>query len=139
MPAEGFISPIQPLVVTAPARVPDQPWQPGHRGIDIASHVDAPVRTPADGVVTFAGTVVDRAVVSVRHANGLTSSVEPVRATVTVGDHVPRGAEIGRVTAERGHCAPATCVHWGVRRDDTYIDPLDVLEGYGPVRLLEVG
>jgi len=27
-------------------------------------------------------------------------------------------------------------VHWGLRLDGVYVDPLDYLEGFGPVRLL---
>ena len=29
-----------------------------------------------------------------------------------------------------------TCLHWGARRGDTYLDPLSLLRPLGPVRLL---
>jgi len=86
--------------------------------------------------VTFAGMVVDRGVVTVRHAGGLVSSVEPILSSVAQGDAVGVGDPLGTVSDERGHCAPATCLHWGVRRNGEYINPLDVLDGFGPVRLL---
>ena len=39
------------------------------------------------------------------------------------------------VAATPGHCAPATCLHWGVLRGETYLDPL-VLVGAVRVMLL---
>src|SRR5690606_40582057 len=44
---------------------PPAPYAAGHRGIDIRSSPAAEVRAPADGVVHFAGVVVDRAVLSI--------------------------------------------------------------------------
>jgi hypothetical protein len=41
-----------------------------------------------------------------------------------VGTAVARGGRIGEVTSTAGHCAPKTCVHWGVLRGETYLDPL---------------
>jgi hypothetical protein len=72
----------------------------------------------------------------VRHTDGLISSVEPVLPDVVTGDVVTEGMLLGTVSDERGHCAPPTCLHWGVRDHGVYINPLDVLEGFGPVRLL---
>ena len=46
------------------------------------------------------------------------------------------GTAVGTVGRDPGHCAPRTCVHWGVRAGDTYVDPLDLLAGFGPVVLL---
>ena len=51
----------------------DQPtsvWSPGHRGIDIAAVPAGEVPAPDDGVVHFAGPVVDRPVLSIGHAGG---------------------------------------------------------------------
>jgi murein DD-endopeptidase MepM/ murein hydrolase activator NlpD len=80
--------------------------------------------------------VVNRPVVSVRHAGGLVSSLEPVDASVAVGDVVGVGDALGTVSPAAGHCAPAVCVHWGLRRDGNYVNPLDYLTGFGQVRLL---
>jgi len=125
-----------PLELERPFRAPPTPWGAGHRGVDLASSVGAVVRSPGAGVVTFAGTVVDRGVVVVAHPGGLRSSLEPVEASVSVGDVVAALDEVGAVQDARGHCAPEVCVHWGVRRGEVYLDPLDVLRGFGPVRLL---
>lgn len=125
-----------PLDLARPFDGPAEPWLPGHRGVDLHAQVNQTVVSPGSGVVTFAGTVVDRSVVVVQHPNGLRSSLEPVDALVGVGDAVEPGQAIGTLQDVPGHCAPHACVHWGVRRGDDYVDPLDVLTGFGPIRLL---
>lgn len=135
-PAAPYLSPVEPMQAESLARIPLQDWLPGHRGIDLATVAGAAVTAPAPGTVTFAGTVVDREVITITHVDGARSSLEPVTATVEVGDRVVAGQPVGSVSDAAGHCAPATCVHWGVRVGERYVDPLDVLEGFGPVRLL---
>ncbi len=111
-------------------------WGPGHRGIDIAARVGARVVAPRPGVVVFVGTVVDRGVVTLRHAGGLRTSLEPVSATVVVGQSVTAGEEIGVVSPDRAHCPG--CLHWGVRAGTDYVDPLSLL-AREPVVLLPAG
>ncbi|MGV1008161.1 MAG: peptidoglycan DD-metalloendopeptidase family protein [Dermatophilaceae bacterium] len=106
---------------------PDVTWGAGHRGVDLAAAPGGPVRAPTDGVVSFAGVVAGRDVVVVAHADGLRSTFEPVLATQPVGTRVAQGDVVGVVTASPGHCAPTTCVHWGVLRGSSYLDPLGFL------------
>lgn len=123
---------------------PASRWSAGHRGVDLAAPPGEPVLSPASGVVTFAGPVAGRGVVTVLHEDGRRSSVEPVTATVRVGDRVAARARIGQLqrapVGYEAHCAPASCLHWGVRetRDgaERYVDPLTLLDGAGPVVLL---
>lgn len=115
---------------------PPQPWAAGHRGVDLRSAPGSPAVSPVAGVVTFAGPVAGRGVVTVTDGNGRRSSVEPVLASVRTGDVVGAGQVLGVVLAEGSHCAPATCLHWGVRVSDVYVDPLALLPGAGPVVLL---
>jgi len=122
--------------IVALARIPRAPWTAGHRGIDINATAQAPVVAPAGGTVEFAGVVVDRPVVTIRHRDGRRSSLEPVSATVDVGTTVAAGQEVGQVGPGYSHCEPHLCVHWGLREGSAYIDPLDCLEGFGPVVLL---
>jgi len=129
-------SPVEPFSVSRLASLPAQNWLPGHRGIDLATSVGRSVSSPAAGEVTYTGVVVNRPVVSVRHAGGFVSSLEPVDATLRVGDVVEAGDALGTVSTAAGHCAPDACIHWGLRRDDQYVNPLDYLRGYGQVRLL---
>ncbi|WEO75898.1 M23 family metallopeptidase [Cryobacterium sp. SO2] len=94
----------------------------GHRGIDLAAQPGSPVRSPADGVVSFAGIIADRPVVSIQHAGDLVSSLEPVTATVGVGERVSAGQAVG-VVATGAHC-DRRCVHLGARRHGQYISPM---------------
>ncbi|WP_084077509.1 murein hydrolase activator EnvC [Demequina sp. NBRC 110057] len=137
-PGAPLASPLTPLRVVNGARLPDRPWLEGHRGVDLAASAGEAVTSPAAGMVSFVGVVVDRPVITITHAGGLRSSLEPVDASVAVGDTVATGSPIGTVADTLGHCAPATCLHWGVREGETYLDPLDLLAGFGPVRLLDV-
>ncbi|MEV4813932.1 murein hydrolase activator EnvC family protein [Micromonospora avicenniae] len=114
---------------------PPQPWLPGHRGVDLAVAVGAPVRAAGPGTVLFAGMVAGRPVVTVGHAAGLRTTYEPVRPAVTAGDRVPTGAPLGVLQAGHAGCPAAACLHWGLRRGEEYLDPLALL-GLGPVRLL---
>jgi len=129
-------APVAPFAVQRSASLPSQPWLAGHRGVDLAATAGEPVTAPATGVITFVGFVVDRPVVSIRHDQGLVSSFEPVDSTAAVGDVIMRGDVIGTVADAPLHCVWRQCVHWGLRLDGAYVDPLDYLEGFGPIRLL---
>jgi murein DD-endopeptidase MepM/ murein hydrolase activator NlpD len=115
-----------PHPIVKPYLAPATPYSAGHRGIDIAADAGTPVRAPAEGVVHFAGFVVDRPVLSIRHPDGTLSSFEPVEPAVEAGDPVARGQVIGVLLA--GHCA-TPCLHLGARIDGEYISPLLLLGG----------
>lgn len=114
--------------VLAPFDPPAHDWLAGHRGVDLEAPVGAVVRSPADGVVTFSGPVAGRGVLVVTHGGGLRTSFEPVDATVPRGTRVRAGTPVATLAATAGHCAPTSCLHWGVRAGETYIDPLALLE-----------
>lgn len=136
--AEGtYRLPTDDGVVLSVFHGPAVTWGPGHRGVDLAAATGSTVRSPADGVVTFTGHVVDRDLVSVLHHDGRRSSVEPVLSGLTVGTEVRAGEPLGTVQ-EGTHCGSTPCVHWGVREGQAYVDPLDLLAGGGPTVLLPV-
>ncbi|MET9966513.1 M23 family metallopeptidase [Streptomyces sp. NPDC006356] len=124
---------------------PTTPYGPGHRGVDLTAPAGAPVRAVAAGRVSFAGVVAGKGVVSVELTGTgdppLRVTYEPVRATVKEGDEVAAGETVGTVEPTGSHCT-TTCVHWGLRRADTYLDPLSLLPPWllhrGPSRLLPV-
>jgi murein DD-endopeptidase MepM/ murein hydrolase activator NlpD len=93
-----------------------------------------PVRAALAGTITFAGTLAGRGVVVVDHGSTRTT-YEPVEAQVRVGATVPTGAVLGTLQTGLSHCFPRTCLHWGLLRGETYLDPLSLL-GVAPVRLL---
>ncbi|GAA0955260.1 M23 family metallopeptidase [Actinocorallia libanotica] len=119
-----------------PARVvrlfapPSAPWLPGHRGVDLAARPGLPVRAPAPGRVAFARDLAGRGVITLTHGP-LRTTYEPVLpavpsgATVTTGTVI--GTVIGTVQPAPSHCHPETCLHWGLRRADAYLDPLSLL------------
>lgn len=136
LPSPTLRAPVAPFSAVRLFDRPASAWGPGHRGIDIEAGTGDAILAPGDGLVTFAGVVVDRGVVTVDHGAMLRSSVEPITPLVGVGDRVRAGDVLGVVSVEPGHCASATCVHWGVRLGDDYVNPLDVLVGYGRIVLL---
>lgn len=113
---------------------PDDPWGAGHRGVDLAGRIGQPVRSALPGEVVFAGRIAGKTVVSVSHGDTRTT-YEPVVASVEVGSRVAAGDVLGVLDLPASHCFPRACLHWGWRRGDTYLDPLDLVGG-GPVRLL---
>jgi murein DD-endopeptidase MepM/ murein hydrolase activator NlpD len=115
-----------PHTLARPYIAPATPYAAGHRGIDIRSSDGVEVRAPADGIVHFAGFVVDRPVVSIRHPGGVVSSFEPVEPLVATGDRVERGEVVGILLP--GHCA-SPCLHLGARVDGEYVNPLLFLGG----------
>ncbi len=113
---------------------PVQRWSAGHRGVDLAARPGAAVLAAAAGRVTFASRLAGRGVVVVDHG-AVRTTYEPVDALAAVGDRVKAGAVIGRI-GRGGHCS-ATCLHWGLKRGDSYLDPLLLLGGGASVlRLL---
>lgn len=111
-----------PRSVAAPFRAPAHEFGAGHRGVDIVTAVGREIRAPADGVVAFRGTVVDRPVLTIDHGSGYVSTYEPLDSLLRTGDTVTAGDPIGIVT-QGGHSAVGT-LHLGVRLDGVYINPL---------------
>ncbi|MGO2110984.1 MAG: peptidoglycan DD-metalloendopeptidase family protein [Pseudoclavibacter sp.] len=114
------------------------PYAPGHRGIDLEVAAGASIAAPADGVVRFAGVVVDRPVLSIEHDNGSVSSFEPVDAVVSAGDRVERGHVVGTLSTTVSH-EPTGGLHLGARVDGGYLNPLLLLGALAPAVLLPLG
>ncbi|MCZ2812666.1 M23 family metallopeptidase [Modestobacter sp. VKM Ac-2979] len=113
--------------VGRPFDAPATPYAAGHRGVDLTGAVDGQVLSAGDGVVAFAGMVAGRPVVSVDHADGLRTTYEPVTAGVAAGQSVARGSPLGVLAAGHAGCPVDACLHWGLRRGETYLDPLALL------------
>ena len=147
-PGVRFRSPVPGVAVPATGfDPPDEPWLPGHRGVDLASTPLAPVRAPADATVLFAGAVGGKPVVSLDHGGGLRTTYEPVSATVRAGQYVTAGQQVGHLVAGHPGCPVEACLHWGARvasggpggDDDEYVDPLAMLHPADrPIRLKPV-
>ena len=117
---------------------PPTPYAAGHRGVDLLGAAGSAVLAAGAGVVVFAGMVAGRPVVSVDHAGGLRTTYEPVTPTVAAGQAVARGSPLGLLVPGHAGCPAEACLHWGLRRGDTYLDPLTLLRP-PRVRLLPWG
>ncbi|MCA5893243.1 M23 family metallopeptidase [Isoptericola sp. NEAU-Y5] len=136
----GWVRPV-PGAVRSSFEPPAEAWSAGHRGVDLGARTAEPVRSPADGTVTFAGQVAGKPVVVVAHPDGLRSTFEPARGTLARGAEVRAGevvAHVGGPGAGASHCGPAACLHWGVLHGETYLDPLLLLGDDAPIVLLPV-
>lgn len=147
VPAVGAAWPVgtRPPIVRGWAP-PATEYGAGHRGVDLAAPVGASVRAVARGRVSFAGRVAGRGVVAVELSGTgdppLRTTYEPVTPSVKKGVRVAPGEVLGVLEPATNHCGPTSCLHWGLLRGDTYLDPLSLLPPrllrQGPSRLLPV-
>ena len=135
--APGWVWPVDgQRIVVRPFIAPPTPYSAGHRGVDLAATAHgAAVVAVTSGIVHFAGTVVDRPVITIRQGQVL-ATVEPVEPVVATGDIVRAGDVIG--VLQPGHCA-RPCVHLGVRVAGEYVSPLLWLGGLQRAVLLPMG
>lgn len=128
---------LPPVPMDTPRRgfeAPPHRYAAGHRGVDLRAPAGTAVRSASTGKVSFVGKVAGRPVVVVRSGE-FSLSYEPVTASVTKGQPVVAGSVLGRLASSGSHCAPQPCLHWGVRRSGSYVDPLAFVVGSRP-RLL---
>jgi murein DD-endopeptidase MepM/ murein hydrolase activator NlpD len=124
-PVARFDWPLSPVPRVSRAFQPEtHPYGPGHRGADLVGTPGQPVESAADGVVVYAGPLAGRGVASVDHADGLRTTYEPVAVSVRPGQLVRRGQRLGTLQAGHPGCPEPACLHWGLRREHTYLDPL---------------
>ncbi len=122
----GFRLPLAGLpAVVHPFAPPSTRFGTGHRGVDLRASIGGPVLAAGPGRVTYAGLLAGRGVVTVTHDGGLRTTYEPVAATVHVGQAVAAGGVLGTLAA--GHPGCPGCLHWGLLRGQTYLDPMALL------------
>lgn len=143
-PADQWVLPVPSGAAVHVFDPPAKRWLAGHRGVDLRASPGEPIHAASAGVVTYAGQLAGRGVVVVEHGV-LRSTYEPVDPSVQVGERVSAGDVIGVLGSGRTHCAPDSCLHWGVLRGDEYHDPMSLLQtsarrlSEGSVRLLPLG
>ena len=109
---------------------PAEKWAAGHRGVDLAAAPGTTVMSAGPGTVSFVGTVVDRPVISIDHGD-LRTTYEPVKSDLKKGQSVAAGQLIGAI-GNGGHC-DSRCLHWGLLRDEEYLNPLALLKADPPI------
>lgn len=131
-----FIWPLSPEpALTRGFEAPADPYGPGHRGVDLSATPGQSVLAAGSGTVMFAGLLAGRGVVSVDHDGGLRTTYEPVAPEVSPGDQVYQGQALGAVEPGHPNCPAVACLHWGVRRDAEYINPLVLVAERSEIRL----
>ncbi len=103
---------------------PTSPFGSGHRGVDFPARHGQQVTAVGSGVVSFAGSIAGKPVVSIQLSRPIDNSgstvratYEPVSAMVNTGDFVYAGTVIGIVDFSRrnaGHCR-SSCLHFGLK------------------------
>jgi murein DD-endopeptidase MepM/ murein hydrolase activator NlpD len=134
-PARGTwpLAPVPPIA--RPFDRPEEQWSAGHRGADLVGRPGQPVRSALAGTVSYVGRIAGRGIVTVDHGR-VRTTYQPVAAVVQRGTQVTEGQVIGRLLLAGSHCAPTACLHWGLIRGDTYLDPLTLVGAVPqPVRL----
>jgi len=106
---------------------PHEQFGPGHRGVDLTATPGQAVWAAMAGEISFSGEVAGRPVVVIEHTGGLRTTYLPVASSVAVGTHVDAGQPIGSL-ATGMHCLTSSCLHWGARLGDEYVDPLTLVE-----------
>lgn len=129
-PAVPYVLPVSDPIIRS-YDAPDDPYAPGHRGIDFDVEPGAPVAAAAGGVVRWAGDVVGTLWVSIDHPDGVITSYGPLeRPLVDRGDRVASGQVIG-IAAGDAHDRGG--LHWGARRNGSgYFDPAWLLQPWTP-------
>jgi murein DD-endopeptidase MepM/ murein hydrolase activator NlpD len=94
--------------------------------VDLAAAPGQTVRAATAGRVSFAGRIAGHGVVALSHG-ALRTTYLPVIPSVRTGQYLPAGTRLGTVQDLPGHCGPLHCLHWGLRNDLNYLDPLSML------------
>ncbi|WP_374314803.1 peptidoglycan DD-metalloendopeptidase family protein [Microbacterium sp.] len=120
--AADWVWPLSAFRLERAFEAPAHRYGAGHRGIDLRGDPDAAVRAPASGMIAFSGTVAGRGILTIDHGDGLVTTLEPVESELAAGALVERGQEVA-VLALGGHAA-AGALHFGVRLDGDYVNPM---------------
>lgn len=123
----GWVWPADRFRLHRAYAAPAHEYGPGHRGLDLDLLDGTHVRAPSGGVIAFSGSVAGRGILTIDHGDGLVTTLEPVESALVPGHRVQSGAPVA--TLSFGGHTPAGVLHFGVRRDGAYINPLLLLGG----------
>ena len=108
----------------------DDPYAPGHRGLDVAAPEGSAVRASASGTVSFAGSVAGNLAVTIDHGDALWTTYSFLREiAVAKGQRVEGGTVVGGVGTGHANATAGPHVHLSARRDGLYFDPIGLYLG----------
>ena len=114
-----YVHPVEAPIVEPFVEPPCAYCAGGHRGVEYDVSPGTPVRAAAPGVVTFDGVVAGTRYLVVLGDDGLSATYGMLASSsAAVGDDV----RVGEVIARTGRR-----LYFGLRRDETYLDPQDFL------------
>jgi len=117
--AVRYVMPVEALVID-PFRPPAHIGAPGNRGLEFGNDHDHLVVAAADGLVTFAGSVAGRQIITVHHPDNVRTTYTGMSEVwVAENGHVEQGESIGRADAN---------LHFGARSGRHYLDPQVLLD-----------
>lgn len=106
---------------------PANPYGSGHRGLDVGTEVGTAIVAPAAGVVSFAGKVGGQLFLTIAHGDALQSTASWLTDVVVhKGDVVAEGQVVAHTGWGHG-ASPLPHLHFSVRLDGAYVDPLEYL------------
>lgn len=120
---EGLVRPVDHYVLTARFGQCSSHWVACHTGLDFAAGPGTPIKAIMDGEVTFVGPGGSYGnFTKIRHADGTESwYAHQLRQTVTVGQRVRAGQQIGLVGATGNVTGPH--LHLEIRIGGNPVDP----------------
>jgi murein DD-endopeptidase MepM/ murein hydrolase activator NlpD len=108
----------------------DDPFAPGHRGIDIAAPAGSPVHASAGGRVSFAGNVAGNRSVTIEHPDGVRTSYSFLGTIAAKKDQsLEQGQVVGTIGPGHPNQGLPPHVHLSARRGELYFDPLELYVG----------
>jgi hypothetical protein len=111
-----------------------------HRGIDIAADEGTTVVAARPGTVTYAGALGSVGnVVAVRTGRYAVSYLHLASVSVRRGQTVAKGTRVGAVGTTGRRSVREPHLHFGVRVEERYVDPLSLLPGPGGERPVPAG
>ncbi len=116
--ATFYQPPVDAPVIDA-FRPPGTPYGPGNRGLEYDTADDTVVSSSAGGTVTFAGWIGDKAFITLRHDDAVSTTYSNLtRLDVAEGDTVLARTPIGLA---------GSGFHFGAKRASHYLDPAVLL------------
>jgi murein DD-endopeptidase MepM/ murein hydrolase activator NlpD len=117
---------------------PDSPYGSGHRGIDIGAAYGTPVVAPAAGTVSFSGKVGGYLFLTIQHGGGVSSSYSWVSALLVKKSDVVGAGQVVALTGQGHPGSDVTHLHFAVKLDGVYVNPLDYLSAGSVVDLIRL-